>query len=49
MSREEALKIAETLRAMADVAGGADYGDGKASGYREAAEMIEEAIAEAAR
>jgi hypothetical protein len=34
---------------MSEAAKGSDYGDGKASGYREAAEMIEEAIAEAAR
>jgi hypothetical protein len=46
MSKQEALQIAKTLRAMAEAAKGSDYGDGKAAGYLEAAEMIEEAVAE---
>lgn len=49
MNREEALKIAETLRAMAATQNGlnTEYAAGKQYAYDEAAEMIEEAVAAA--
>lgn len=49
MSREEALKIAEALRAMAATQNGltCEYAAGKKYAYTEAAEMIEEAVAAA--